>query len=968
MSPDSALAKTAIPQERGMRAWRRVLWSAIVLGVPLAWLFGRALLTDELPVYRDAAHYYYPLYHLVAGEWEAGRLPLWNPYDGLGEPLAADATAAVFYPGKLIFALPLGYDANYKLYIVAHVLLCGVTALMAARGFHRSWPAATLCALSYAFSGSVLFGYCNVVYLVGAAWLPLALLAIDRTLVRRNWRWAIALGVVLALMIFGGDPQLAYHAGLVAALYCIVLCCRGGQNTTARERNRSKATYTGWRRLLLLVFAGATAFLLAAVQILPSAEWARHSTRAHSDSARNIYELFALASYESPSRDLRPSFLLAALAPRETRPPRVNLLLGQLQPGHHEDSYQFSVAPWHLATFIWPNCLGQEFPTHTRWINALPAEGGAWTPTLYMGLLPLVLALSQMRLGNGRARLPPSQYRNLPGIEVAAALARREPRPPRRTPRICWLSWTALIAVLASFGWYGVGWVVGEVLHVAGRDAASPLGAPFGGPYWLMQTLLPGYVMFRYPAKWLVVAAMALSLLAAFGWDRAIAPSLSADAPRRCTAALTFVRRALLIIVGVTVALLGITAAAMSVFSWWNELASLVPADPLFGPFDRSRAAAAVIYALLHTLAVAGLMLCILARSASEGGAAIGSESGHGVPTGGDDADRASASEPAMRLARLVPVFPRLRFGLVSCILLLLTAIDLAIAQRNLVPTAPAESWGAASPLVTSIQKIKPLQGTPSAHDPPARLWRISPPLPDQWKMTTSLDRQRVNQAWDRQALHPRYHLLERLNVLNAHGSLQLREVAAFLDRQRRARLKKTGVKFVIAPASQGPPGFTPGAQSEFAVESVAVQLFQSDGNSQRAWIEAQATPSWAGSLTSGQCRIVRYEPGLVEVDAELHEPGILVLSDLSYPGWNCFVEDRIVRQKIARREEIEPMKGALRGVRLPAGKFRVTFRYGPMSFAVGAAISILAWAALLVLAATVWLRRLLRRRTSGAA
>ena len=74
-------------------------------------------------------------------------------------------------------------------------------------------------------------------------------------------------------------------------------------------------------------------------------------------------------------------------------------------------------------------------------------------------------------------------------------------------------------------GSYGLGWLVHEIQIVAGRDPAGPwlVGSPFGGLYWLMTVLLPGYVYFRYPAKLLVIAALALSMLAVRGWDRALA-------------------------------------------------------------------------------------------------------------------------------------------------------------------------------------------------------------------------------------------------------------------------------------------------------------------------------------------------------------------------------------------------------------------------------------------------------------
>ena len=87
--------------------------------------------------------------------------------------------------------------------------------------------AAGVAAVSYAFSGNVLFQYCNCVFLVGAAWLPLAVLAADRMLLGRSPRWAVILGLVLAMITLGGNAELAYHAGLLAALYALWLWWRG---------------------------------------------------------------------------------------------------------------------------------------------------------------------------------------------------------------------------------------------------------------------------------------------------------------------------------------------------------------------------------------------------------------------------------------------------------------------------------------------------------------------------------------------------------------------------------------------------------------------------------------------------------------------------------------------------------------------------------------------------------------------
>ena len=63
--------------------------------------------------------------------------------------------------------------------------------------------------------------------------------------------------------------------------------------------------------------------------------------------------------------------------------------------------------------------------------------------------------------------------------------------------------------------------------------------------------------------------------------------------------------------------------------------------------------------------------------------------------------------------------------------------------------------------------------------------------------------------------------------------------------------------------------------------------------------------------------------------------PGLLVLTDLHYPGW--------IAEEEGRRLPILRADGYFRAVALPAGTHRVVFRYRPLSFAIGAGVSILA-------------------------
>src|SRR5271156_2575486 len=100
--------------------------------------------------FRDAAHYYYPLNQRVQEEWSQGRWPLWEPEENAGMPLLGNPTAAVLYPGKVIFAL-VPYAWAAKIYIIAHAALAFVNMLVLMRWWGTSWFAAGLSALAYAF-------------------------------------------------------------------------------------------------------------------------------------------------------------------------------------------------------------------------------------------------------------------------------------------------------------------------------------------------------------------------------------------------------------------------------------------------------------------------------------------------------------------------------------------------------------------------------------------------------------------------------------------------------------------------------------------------------------------------------------------------------------------------------------------------------------------------------------------------
>jgi len=211
----------------------------VALFLPLA--LGRSLWL------RDLLTFTYPLKAYLRERLAAGELALWNPRLGLGRPFAGIVQPGVFYPLDVVLLIapyPRGIDLFFALH--AFIAAFGVRAWLRARGADEI--AATFAGALYALSGyfvSVLVG--NGTYAVGAAWLGWAL---------SKPTSPVRIGVSVAMMILGGDPQAAWFAGALVVV--------------------EAATHPERKRALVAVAAGlALAAALAAVQLGPALEVAR---------------------------------------------------------------------------------------------------------------------------------------------------------------------------------------------------------------------------------------------------------------------------------------------------------------------------------------------------------------------------------------------------------------------------------------------------------------------------------------------------------------------------------------------------------------------------------------------------------------------------------------------------------------------------------------------------------------------
>ena len=132
------------------------------------------------------------------------------------------------------------------------------------------------------------------------------------------------------------------------------------------------------------------------------------------------------------------------------------------------------------------------------------------------------------------------------------------------------------------------------------------------------------------------------------------------------------------------------------------------------------------------------------------------------------------------------------------------------------------------------------------------------------------------------------------------------------------------------ALALLGDPAFDPRA---------AVVL--SDGSDPRPPARAAANES---------VQIAAYEPERVAITADVASPAVLVLADAFYPGWQATVDG--IPAPILRANLM------FRGLALAPGRHEIVFSYRPTAWRLGAAITLIAVAILVVAVGATYVRR----------
>ncbi|MHB1710023.1 MAG: hypothetical protein ACYCV7_01270, partial [Acidimicrobiales bacterium] len=203
---------------------------------------------------------------MAALDWLHGHIPWWNPYEGIGSPLAGEMQSGAFFPPTLLLLFNQGM---LFLQIVLETATGWATYCLISRfGIGRTFSTA----------GGVAFGLCGTyAWLIHApirpiALLPLSIFGVERALSaaaeRRPGGWRL-LGAALALSILAGFPETTFIDGLFVLWWA-------GWRIAGPGR-------TVWRSFVAKLGAGglvgvgvAAPLLVAFLTFLPSANLGQH--------------------------------------------------------------------------------------------------------------------------------------------------------------------------------------------------------------------------------------------------------------------------------------------------------------------------------------------------------------------------------------------------------------------------------------------------------------------------------------------------------------------------------------------------------------------------------------------------------------------------------------------------------------------------------------------------------------------
>ncbi len=216
------------PGNKPVQVWDRAAFLAAVLYVAyLTVLLWEPLSNPRLVWGTGDMTLVYPMRHYWVECLKAGDPAFWEPFASLGQPLPEMMNYSVFSPFSLLcFVLPLGWALTWVSF--AHLFLAAFGTCLFIRALGGGSWGSFLGGLAFAFSSFFMaHTYSGAVNFVWAAsWFPLVLFLLKRFTGDFKASRLAAAGILMALQVLEGHPQMTYYSILMMVLFLFFLWVR----------------------------------------------------------------------------------------------------------------------------------------------------------------------------------------------------------------------------------------------------------------------------------------------------------------------------------------------------------------------------------------------------------------------------------------------------------------------------------------------------------------------------------------------------------------------------------------------------------------------------------------------------------------------------------------------------------------------------------------------------------------------
>jgi hypothetical protein len=186
-----------------------------------------------------------PLHARLHDYIRTGQLPLWNPYQALGQPFAAEGEGGPYFPAAVLWALVPYAFGNYVTFLMYY--LAAVFLYLFLRGLGVSGTAAVFGGMAYVLSGALSLQIARPNIADQLCMIPVLFWAAAKALRERTSVSYAVLAVVAGLHVLAGFLQIAMISALAVSAFCVAY----GRLLRQGQRGWTRATLTALGAFLL---------------------------------------------------------------------------------------------------------------------------------------------------------------------------------------------------------------------------------------------------------------------------------------------------------------------------------------------------------------------------------------------------------------------------------------------------------------------------------------------------------------------------------------------------------------------------------------------------------------------------------------------------------------------------------------------------------------------------------------------